>query len=163
MKVPRNLGCAAEVMTAIAGMNRPDTSMKKAVVQTSHDPKRCAADMRDNEDGNHGGDGNQAIDLDLAAGVGPASDKARGDQRRRATRKIHERDIVLRDADVVYRIHRDIGNHREAGKDDEGAEQQRAQMVGVAQYIEHRDERMSAFLLAEVVAQFRQVAYCRRR
>ena len=115
--------------------------------------------MRDHQQRQQRGDGDQAVDLDLAVQVGPIADQPRADQGRRAAREVDERDVMLRDADVVHRVEGDIGNHREAGEDDHGGEQQRAQVVGVAQYVKHRHEGMGALLRAEVVAHLRQHAH----
>jgi len=85
---------------------RPDTSMKNAVVQISHSHSGETPDMRDDEQRQQRGGGDQAIDPDLAAQVRPVADQPRGDQRRSPAGQIDEWDIVQCDATLPtpYRV-----------------------------------------------------------
>ena len=85
-------------------------------------PQRHGADMRDHQQRQQCGSRDQAVDSGLAAQVGPMADAPRADQRRRAAEQVDVRDVLLRDADVAHRVEGDVGDHREAGEDDQRGE-----------------------------------------
>ena len=121
-------------------------------------PQRRGADMGDRKQRQQCRDRDHPVDPDLAALVGPMADLPRREQRCRTAREIDERDVMQRDADVAHRVNGDVGDHREARKDQQRGKQQRVQMIPFAQHLEHRREWMSPFLVADVIAQVGQDA-----
>ena len=114
--------------------------------------------MGDGEQGQRGKQRDPAVHLDLAVSVGPVPDQAGADEGGRAADQIDEGNVRLGDADIVHRIDGDVGNDREAGKDDQRREEQGAQVVGVGEDTEGCRQQVGPFFLAQVMAQFRQEA-----
>ena len=108
--------------------------------------------MGEDERGHHGEQGDAAIDLDFAKLVGPATDQARADEGGGASHQIDDGDVVQRDADVIHGIDGDVGNDREAGKNDQCRKEQGTQMVAVAEHAEGGREQMGALFFADMVA-----------